>query len=69
MAYHISVLEYIGVSVSIKVSAGFFFWWQVLPFREWNRLKTCNRIVFKFLNTENYILFKISVWGLFLEYS
>ena len=60
IAYVISVLEYIGVS-SI-VSAGFLPCWQVLPFREWNKLKTYNCMVFTvFEHAELYPFQNLSV--------
>ena len=46
-----------------QLCAGFPFCWQVLLFKEWNKLYLLS------LNTQNYILFKIPAWGLFLKYS
>ena len=60
IAYDISVLEYLGVS--IIVSAGCSFCWQVLPFRERNKLKTYNCIVFTvFEHTKLYLFQNLSL--------
>ena len=66
IAYDISVLEIIGVSIT--VSAGFFsFCWLVWPFGKRNRCKTYSFIAFIDFNKQHYILYQISALGLFLK--
>ena len=67
IAYDISVLEYIGVS--IVVIAGFFVLSACFAvLRKEYSFIMYNCIVFTIFNTQNYHPLKISAWAMFLKY-